>query len=84
MLAARRPRAGAITKAADQGDELEANKAMLRRITRTLDDPSTAPRDLASLTRQARELMDKIAGLQTAERRNVQFQESADETFDGV
>ena len=83
-MASRRPRAGAITKAADAGDELEANRAMLRRITRTLDDPNTAPRDLAALTRQARELMDKISGLETAEKRNVQFQESADETFDGV
>lgn len=49
-----------ISAAAESGDRRQLLVAMRARVSSTLDDPNTSPRDLAALTRRASELDKEI------------------------
>ncbi|WP_052372642.1 hypothetical protein [Nocardia otitidiscaviarum] len=56
-----------ILQAAEDGSRLEELQAMRRRIARALDDPNTAARDLAALSRRQLEISKEIEAIQIAE-----------------
>lgn len=74
-----------ILEAAEAGSRLDELKQMRRRIATALDDPNTAARDLAALSRRQLEIGREIDALLLAEDedRSVVSQE-ADEAWDGT
>lgn len=56
-------KAMSILEAAESGSRLDELVAMRRRIAKALDDDSTAPRDLSSLTRRQVDISKEIDAL---------------------
>lgn len=74
-----------ILEAAESGSRLDELRQMRRRIATALDDPNTAARDLAALSRRQLEIGREIEAIVIAEDedRSVVSQE-ADEAWDGT
>src|SRR5690242_6643497 len=74
-----------ILEAAEAGSRLEELQAMRRRIARALDDPNTAARDLAALSRRQIEIGRDIAAIVVAEDEDHSVVVNADdEAWDGT
>ncbi|MGS2805953.1 hypothetical protein [Nocardia sp. MW-W600-9] len=56
-----------ILEAAESGDRLEELRAMRRRLAHAMDNPNTAARDLAALSRRQIEIGKEIQDLEAAE-----------------
>ncbi|WP_345454837.1 hypothetical protein [Nocardioides marinquilinus] len=56
-----------VLAAAEGGTRVDELRAMRRRIARALDDPNTAARDLASLSRRQLEIGREIEAVEIAE-----------------
>lgn len=69
-----RTRRMTITKAAESGSRLDYLVALRARLSKTLDNPDTSPRDLAALMRRAEQIDGEIRSIQAA----------AEEDDDGV
>lgn len=59
-----RKRPLSIVESVKAGDQLAEMKATHLRIAETVQDPTTSPRDLASLSRRQMELSKEIAALE--------------------
>jgi hypothetical protein len=64
-LEPKRPRT--ILEAAEHGSRIEELRAMRRRLARALDDPNTAARDLAALSRRQLEIGKEIEAIVVSE-----------------
>ena len=74
-----------ILQAAEDGSRLEELRAMRRRIAKALDDPNTAARDLAALSRRQLEIGKEIEAIVIAEDDDHSVVASTDdETWDGT
>ncbi|WP_218003466.1 hypothetical protein [Nocardia concava] len=74
-----------ILEAAEQGSRLEELKAMRRRLARALDDPNTAARDLAALSRRQLEIGKEIEAIEIAEEdEHSVVAGTEDEAWDGT
>lgn len=74
-----------ILEAAEVGSRIEELKAMRRRIAKALDDPNTAARDLASLSRRQIEIGRDIEAIVVAEDEDHSVVVNADdEVWDGT
>src|SRR5690242_18185312 len=74
-----------ILEAAEAGSRLEELRAMRRRIARALDDPNTAARDLAALSRRQIEIGRDIEAIVVAEDEDHSVVVNADdEAWDGT
>lgn len=74
-----------ILEAAEAGSRLEELQAMRRRIARALDDPNTAARDLAALSRRQIEIGRDIEAIVVAEDEDHSVVVNADdEVWDGT
>ena len=83
QLAPERPKT--ILEAAEAGSRLEELRAMRRRIAKALDDPNTAARDLAALSRRQIEIGRDIDALLVAEDEDHSVVVNADdEVWDGT
>lgn len=72
-----------ITEAADQGTQRELLVTMRTRIAKSLDDPTTMARDLASLSRRLLEISREIDAIDVADLQEAtENAEAADEAFD--
>lgn len=72
-----------ITEAADQGTQRELLVTMRTRIAKSLDDPTTLARDLASLSRRLLEISREIDAIDVADLQEAaESDEVADEAFD--
>lgn len=80
-----KPAPRTILEAAEAGSRLDELKQMRRRIATALDDPNTAARDLAALSRRQLEIGREIDALLMAEDadQSVVSQES-DEAWNGT
>ena len=71
-----------ITEAASEGTQRELLVTMRTRIAKSLDDPNTLARDLASLSRRLLEISREIDAIDVAdEQEAAEDAEVADETF---
>jgi hypothetical protein len=74
-----------VLEAAESGTRLDELRAMRRRIARALDDPNTAARDLASLSRRQLEIGREIEAIVIAEDEDHSvIVRSDDEAWDGT
>ena len=74
-----------ILEAAEAGSRLEELQAMRRRIAKSLDDPNTAARDLASLSRRLIEIGRDIDAIRIVEDEDHSVVVNADdEVWDGT
>lgn len=74
-----------ILEAAELGSRIEELKAMRRRLARALDDPNTAARDLAALSRRQLEIGREIEAIVIAEDEDHSvIATSDDEAWDGT
>jgi len=74
-----------ILEAAEAGSRLEELQAMRRRIARALDDPNTAARDLAALSRRQIEIGRDIDAIKVTEDEDHSVVVNADdEAWDGT
>lgn len=74
-----------ILEAAESGSRLEELKAMRRRIAKALDDPNTAARDLAALSRRQIEIGRDIEAIVISEDEDHSVVVSTDdERWDGT
>lgn len=81
----RRPDPKSILEAAEIGTRLDELRAMRRRIAAALDDPNTAARDLASLSRRQLEIGREIEAIELAEDDEHSVVATAeDEVWDGT
>lgn len=74
-----------ILEAAESGDRLQELVAMRRRLAKSLDDPNTLARDLASLSRRQLEISREIEDLKR--RADEEAEESAvtpDEEWEAI
>jgi len=72
-----------ITEAAADGTQRELLVTMRTRIAKSLDDPTTMARDLASLSRRLLEISREIDAIDVANRQEAhESDEVADEAFD--
>ena len=72
-----------ITEAADQGTQRELLVTMRTRIAKSLDDPNTMARDLASLSRRLLEISREIDAIDVADLQEAaEDDEAADEDYD--
>lgn len=55
-----------ISKAAEEGTRLDYLVAMRARLSKTLDNPDTSPRDLAALMRRAEQIDGEIRAIEAA------------------
>jgi hypothetical protein len=53
-----------VTEAASGGSRLDLLVSMRARVAEAVEDPSTPPRDLASLTRRLLEIANEIAAIE--------------------
>lgn len=60
-----------VTQAAATGTERELLVAMRSRIARAVDDPATAARDLASLTKRLNEVVRDIKAIDAREKQEA-------------
>ena len=78
-------RPSSILEAAEMGSRIEELKAMRRRIAKALDDPNTAARDLASLSRRQIEIGRDIEAIVVSEDEDHSVVVSADDVaWDGT
>lgn len=74
-----------ILEAAEAGTRLDELRAMRRRIARALDDPNTAARDLASLSRRQLEIGKEIEVIEIADDEDHSVVvDTDDEVWDGT
>lgn len=74
-----------ILDAAENGTRLDELRAMRRRIARSLDDPNTLARDLASLSRRQLEISREIEAIEiTEDEDHSVVVNSDDESWDGT
>jgi|GEM_PF-1243337 len=74
-----------ILEAAEAGSRLDELRAMRRRLARALDDPNTAARDLAALSRRQIEIGRDIEAIIVSEDEDHSVVVNADdETWDGT
>ena len=72
-----------ITEAANEGTQRELLVTMRTRIAKSLDDPTTMARDLASLSRRLLEISREIDAIDVADRQEAhESDDVADEAFD--
>lgn len=72
-----------ITEAADKGTQRELLVTMRTRIAKSLDDPTTMARDLASLSRRLLEISREIDAIDVADLQEAnESDDVADEAFD--
>ena len=71
-----------ITEAADKGTQRELLVTMRTRIAKSLDDPTTMARDLASLSRRLLEISREIDAIDVADLQEANESDEADEAFD--
>lgn len=72
-----------ITEAASDGTQRELLVTMRTRIAKSLDDPTTMARDLASLSRRLLEISREIDAIDVTDRQEAkESDEVADEAFD--
>lgn len=78
-------RPSTILEAAEAGSRIEELRAMRRRIAKALDDPNTAARDLAALSRRQIEIGRDIEAIVIAEDEDHSVVVSTDdEAWDGT
>lgn len=78
-------RPATILEAAEAGSRIEELRAMRRRIAKALDDPNTAARDLAALSRRQIEIGRDIEAIVVAEDEDHSVVVSTDdEAWDGT
>ncbi len=74
-----------ILEAAEAGSRIEELRAMRRRLARALDDPNTAARDLAALSRRQIEIGRDIEAIVVSEDEDHSVVVNADdEDWDGT
>lgn len=73
-----------ILEAANADDRLEELRSMRRRIAKSLDDPNTAARDLASLSRRQIELGNLIDSILARNAEDGKSAEVEDGEFDAA
>lgn len=74
-----------ILEAAEAGSRVEELRAMRRRIAKALDNPNTAARDLAALSRRQMEIGREIEAIVIAEDEDHSVVVSTDdEAWDGT
>lgn len=77
------PIAKTVTKAAEDGDRRELLIAMRARVAKAVEDPNTAARDLAALTRRLLEIAKDIEALDSAAAQEAaEHVDTADDGFD--
>lgn len=74
-----------ILEAAEAGSRIDELRAMRRRIAKALDDPNTAARDLAALSRRQIEIGRDIEAIEVTEDEDHSVVVNADdEVWDGT
>lgn len=74
-----------ILEAAESGSRIEELRAMRRRLARALDDPNTAARDLAALSRRQLEIGKEIEAVEIADDEEASVVANVDdEAWDGT
>lgn len=81
--APKKPRS--ILEAAESGSRIEELRAMRRRLAKALDDPNTAARDLAALSRRQLEIGKEIEAIEISDDEEASvIANSDDEVWDGT
>jgi transposase len=74
-----------VSQAAESGTERELLVAMRRRIATAVDDPDTAARDLASLTKRLNEVVREIKAIDArGEEKGAKSGPASDEEWSAI
>lgn len=76
-----------VYAASEHGTALDEMKAIRARLSKTIDDPKTSPRDLAALTRRQLEVSREIRAMQLKmleEAESEAIDDAGDERFDAT
>lgn len=77
-------RAKTVAEAADAGSTREMLVAMQTRIAKAVDDPNTAARDLASLTKRLVEVTRDIEAIDVKDSQETDSGETGDESWQAI